>query len=182
VIRVRSLTKDHGLAGLRVGYAIASPVLARRLEASRPPWTASTPAQAAIVAAVAHDGFVADCRARLLADRDAMVGRLAALDLTSSPSSTIYALVDLAAPPPVTMATALVDLAAPPPVTMATALVDLAARPPATALRARLLAEHAVAVRDCTSFGLPTHLRVAARPAADVDRLIAGLRAVLGTP
>jgi histidinol-phosphate/aromatic aminotransferase/cobyric acid decarboxylase-like protein len=142
VVRVRSLTKDHGLAGLRVGYAVAAPPLCRRLEAQRPPWTASAPAQAAIIAAVDRGSFVADSRARLFADRDALVHRLRALGLAPQPTSTIYALVEVGA---------------------------------ATELRARLLSRHAVAVRDATSFGLPDHIRVAARPAADVDRLIHAL-------
>jgi histidinol-phosphate/aromatic aminotransferase/cobyric acid decarboxylase-like protein len=116
--------------------------VARRLESLRPPWTASAPAQAAILVAVEHDGFVAECRHRLLADRDDLVARFRALGLLPLPSSTIYTLVPVAA---------------------------------ATDLRARLLARHAVAVRDCTSFGLPGHIRLAARPCVDVDRLVAAL-------
>jgi histidinol-phosphate/aromatic aminotransferase/cobyric acid decarboxylase-like protein len=142
VIRVRSLTKDHGLAGLRVGYALATRTLCARVDAQRPPWMASAPAQAAIIAAVERDDFVASSRARLLADRDAQHRRLRALDLAPLPTATIYTLVRVG---------------------------------DATSLRARLLAGHGVAVRDATSFGLPDHIRVAARPAADVDRLVAAL-------
>ncbi|MDQ3556542.1 MAG: aminotransferase class I/II-fold pyridoxal phosphate-dependent enzyme, partial [Gemmatimonadota bacterium] len=44
---------------------------------------------------------------------------------------------------------------------------------------ARLLRmEHGVAVRDCTSFGLPDHIRVAARTAGENDVLVAALEAV----
>jgi len=149
VVRVRSLTKDHGLAGLRIGYALAAPALARRIEAERPPWTVSAPAQAAAVAAAGRDDFVAACRARLLADRDHLRARLADLGLASLPSDTLYFLVEVG---------------------------------DATALRRRLLAHHAVAVRDATSFGLPDHVRVAARPAADVDRLVRALAQELPWP
>jgi histidinol-phosphate aminotransferase len=142
VVRVRSLTKDHGLAGLRVGYAVATPAFCRRLEAARPPWSASTPAIAAVVAACERDSFVADSRARLLADRDHLAIRLQELGLVGLASNTIYLLVRTGA---------------------------------ATDLRSRLLSRHHVAVRDASSFGLPDYIRVAARPAADVDRLISAL-------
>ncbi|MDB4971914.1 MAG: L-threonine-O-3-phosphate decarboxylase, partial [Myxococcaceae bacterium] len=42
----------------------------------------------------------------------------------------------------------------------------------------RMLA-HGVLVRDCTSFGLPRHVRIAALPAAQRVRLRAALDAVL---
>jgi histidinol-phosphate/aromatic aminotransferase/cobyric acid decarboxylase-like protein len=45
----------------------------------------------------------------------------------------------------------------------------------ACGLRQRLLAHHRIVVRDCTSFGLPDHIRIAARPAADRERMIAAL-------
>jgi len=149
VIRVRSLTKDHGLAGLRVGYALAPPPICRRVEAQRPPWTTSAPAQAAMIAAMRRDDFVATCRRRLFDDRDRLEAALASLGLAPRPSSTIYLLARVGA---------------------------------ASALRTRLLARHAVAVRDCTSFGLPDHIRVAARPAADVERLRSALAQELPCP
>ncbi len=50
----------------------------------------------------------------------------------------------------------------------------------AARLRDRLLREHAIAVRDCASFGLPRHVRLCARPPADLARLEAALVAVRG--
>lgn len=57
--------------------------------------------------------------------------------------------------------------------------------PGAAALRARLLARHGILVRSCGSFGLPDHVRLCARPAADVERLAAALvaeRELWGNP
>jgi histidinol-phosphate/aromatic aminotransferase/cobyric acid decarboxylase-like protein len=45
----------------------------------------------------------------------------------------------------------------------------------ARSLRRRLLAGHGILVRDCTSYGLPDHIRLAARPAAERARVIAAL-------
>src|SRR5204862_108573 len=52
VTRVRSLTKDHGTPGARVGYLLASPALCRSGEHGRPQWTTSAFAQAAAIASV----------------------------------------------------------------------------------------------------------------------------------
>ena len=81
VVRVRSLTKDHALAGLRLGYLLAKEEWARAIEAARPPWSTSSIAQAAGMAAVSDHGFVDKCRRRLLSDRDALRSDLAGLSL-----------------------------------------------------------------------------------------------------
>ncbi|HVR61706.1 MAG TPA: histidinol-phosphate transaminase [Polyangia bacterium] len=47
----------------------------------------------------------------------------------------------------------------------------------AASLTDRLLRRHRILVRDCTSFGLPGHVRLAARPASDRAALIDALRA-----
>ncbi len=142
VVRVRSLTKDHALAGVRVGYLLAEPVIVARVEAQRPAWSTSAMAQAAALAACGEPGFVADSRRRVIADRERTHGQLRALGLAPLPSVAPFSLVPVA---------------------------------DATAVRGRLLAGHGILVRDCASFGLPDHLRLAARPAADGARLIAAL-------
>lgn len=52
LIVLRSLTKSHALAGLRLGYAIADPSVIRLLCQRRVPWSVSAPAQTAGVAAL----------------------------------------------------------------------------------------------------------------------------------
>jgi histidinol-phosphate/aromatic aminotransferase/cobyric acid decarboxylase-like protein len=145
VVRVRSLTKEHAIAGVRVGYLLARPPLAARIEAARPPWSTSAAAQAAARLSVQLAGFVAESRARLLADRRALAAELEALGLRPFPSTTNFVLVPVG---------------------------------DAAGLRRRLLAEHAVLVRDCASFDLPDCVRVAARPAADRRRLLTALEAI----
>jgi len=142
-LRVRSLTKDHAIPGVRVGALIATPVLARTLENLRPFWSTSAAVQAAAIAAAAEQGFVAESRARLLDDREGLAEGLRALGLSPLPSSTIYLLVDVGN---------------------------------GASVRATLLHQDRILVRDCASFGLPHHLRLAARPATDRARLLAALR------
>ena len=90
---VRSLTKDHAIPGARVGAAIATPELARRLEGSRPAWSTGAVTQAAAVAAATEQDFVAESRARLLADQEALSGGLRAIGLSPVQSSTVFVLV-----------------------------------------------------------------------------------------
>ncbi|HWO07850.1 MAG TPA: aminotransferase class I/II-fold pyridoxal phosphate-dependent enzyme, partial [Polyangiaceae bacterium] len=97
VVCVRSLTKDHGIPGVRVGYAIASAALCQALEASRPAWTTSAFAQAAALASCQCQAFVADSRERLLEDRRALARDLAGLGLETLPSRTTFLLTRLPA-------------------------------------------------------------------------------------
>ena len=52
IIVLRSLTKDFALAGLRLGYLVATVEMNRRIAAQLPSWNVSTAAQAAGVAAI----------------------------------------------------------------------------------------------------------------------------------
>lgn len=51
-LRLRSFGKSYGLAGLRLGFALANPLLAHRLETALGPWAVSGPAIAAGLAAL----------------------------------------------------------------------------------------------------------------------------------
>jgi histidinol-phosphate aminotransferase len=95
VVRVRSLTKDHALAAVRVGYLLAAPALVARLDAQRPPWVVSGLAQAVAPVALENDPFVAGCRERLLADRRQLAGAVASLGVRVLPTSTPYFLADV---------------------------------------------------------------------------------------
>jgi histidinol-phosphate aminotransferase len=93
VVSVRSLTKLWGLAGLRVGYLLAEPALARRLDAVRQPW----PVNALAVHATTWL-CPAEAERRERADRTATARRdlleeLAPLALEVWPSPANYLLV-----------------------------------------------------------------------------------------
>jgi histidinol-phosphate/aromatic aminotransferase/cobyric acid decarboxylase-like protein len=140
---VRSLTKDFALPGLRIGLLIGAPALVARIEAQRPTWSTSAPAQAAIAAAASEQAFVQDSWARLREDRAAVARVLRAHGLSPLPSASAYQLVRVA---------------------------DAAAF-------CRRLWAHGVVLRDCSSFGLPDHVRVAARPAPELAQLERALQA-----
>ncbi len=148
IVWVRSLTKDHALAGLRIGYAVASAALAEQLENHRPPWSVNALAQAAAIATTRDEArrFVADSRARWLEDRVRLATALTELGLRVHPSEAVYV------------------------------LADLGDGERATDLRHRLLRQSGVLVRDATSFGLPHHIRIGARPPRDLERFLHALR------
>ncbi|MFF1284210.1 Rv2231c family pyridoxal phosphate-dependent protein CobC [Streptomyces sp. NPDC058299] len=84
LVVLRSLTKTWGLAGLRIGYALAAPEVITRLERAQPLWPVSTPALAAARACVAPRALaeaghaahrVAGDRAHLVAGLSALAGR-----------------------------------------------------------------------------------------------------------
>ena len=93
VLVVRSLTKEHALPGLRVGYALGAPDLIARLNARRPSWMVSNLAQAAVIAACRQDAYVAEVRDKLLAGRAALSSACRTLGLTVIDSVAPYFLL-----------------------------------------------------------------------------------------
>ena len=75
VVIARTLSKAFGLAGLRVGYAIAAPRLVAEIEKARGPFKVGGPSERAALAAINEDrewvsarvGDAIQCRERLLA-------------------------------------------------------------------------------------------------------------------
>ena len=65
---LRSFGKFYGLAGLRLGFAVAAPERAAALRAALGPWAVSGPAIAVGRAALADDAWAASARARLARD------------------------------------------------------------------------------------------------------------------
>lgn len=132
VVHLRSMTKEHALAGVRVAFAFGHPDVLAQVEAARVPWSSSQLAQAAAVAlfsAAARD-HARDTVRQLRAARAQLDLALRDRGIAESPSDTHYRLI---------------------------ACRD------AAAARAALLTHERVLVRDCSSFGLPQHIRVAAR-------------------
>jgi len=62
---LRSFGKFFGLAGLRLGFALAAPALAARLSAALGPWAVSAPALAVGLKALADAPWIERTRSRL---------------------------------------------------------------------------------------------------------------------
>ncbi|MGE3809598.1 MAG: histidinol-phosphate transaminase, partial [Gemmataceae bacterium] len=138
ILVLRSLTKDHALAGVRVGYAVGAEAVIDVLARVRTPWSVSTAAEAAGLAAVRDRAHLESCLRQLAQAKNELVDGLVKLGLAVLPSATHYFLVEVGN---------------------------------ATEFRARLL-PHGMLVRDCTSFGLPGHVRISTRRPEENQRLL----------
>ncbi|MEM6568818.1 MAG: aminotransferase class I/II-fold pyridoxal phosphate-dependent enzyme [Planctomycetota bacterium] len=144
-LSVRSLTKDHGIPGVRVGYALGPAADVRDVARQLPPWSVSSAASAAAHAVLdeAPWQWFLRTRARWLAETDEMEAALRAAGHALGGSDAPFLMVDVG---------------------------------DAAAVRQRLMAS-GVHVRDCASFGLPGHVRVAGRSGQALERLLQGLAA-----
>jgi len=135
---LHSMTKYWGLAGLRLGHAVAAPALAAALRAAAPPWSVNAAAQAAGVAALADLDHHRRSVDLLTGERERLVAGLRARGWVTEPTTAGFFLIHVGDAP---------------------------------AARRALLAQGCL-VRDCTSFGLPGHVRVSPRHPAQNDLLL----------
>lgn len=95
ILVIRSLTKLYGLAGLRLGYAVAPPQVVAVLHRVAPPWHVNAVAQAAGVAALTDEAHVGRSLARVWDACDKFRRGLETLGLTPLPSATHFFLLDV---------------------------------------------------------------------------------------
>jgi histidinol-phosphate aminotransferase len=95
LIVLRTFSKIHGLAGLRVGYAIAHPRVADYLNRVRRPFNVSTVAQAAALAALDDDAHVARSREVAAASLAAIAAASRRIGVTAYPTAANFVLVGL---------------------------------------------------------------------------------------
>ncbi|MGD0856253.1 MAG: histidinol-phosphate transaminase [Dehalococcoidia bacterium] len=87
---VRSMTKDYGIAGLRMGYGMASANIVANLKKVRPPWNVNLAAQAAGEAALSCDDYLTQCTDRIRRSKTYLTGKLANMDYKVIPTSTNF--------------------------------------------------------------------------------------------
>lgn len=98
LVVTRTFSKAHGLAAMRVGYAISHPDLAAVLERTRLTFNVNLYAQAAAAAAIADVAHVEDVRRSNAAERVSLSAGLRALGLFVFPSQGNFVLVDFERP------------------------------------------------------------------------------------
>lgn len=97
VIRLRTFSKGHGMAGLRVGYAVASQGLITAFDKVRNHFGMGRIAQAGALAALNDKAWLADVQARVVAARHE-IGEIAkAQGLKPLPSATNFVTIDCGA-------------------------------------------------------------------------------------
>jgi threonine-phosphate decarboxylase len=147
---IRSFTKFYGLPGLRIGYLLASPRIARRVREFVPPWSVSTQAQVAGAFCLARQDYRLRTLETIEKQRSRLAWELSAIPgLEVFPGSANFLLVRMAP--------------------------ELG---PASSLKWDLFNRCRILIRDCGSFeGLgERYFRVAVRLPEQNDRLIEALK------
>ncbi|CAH1688462.1 Histidinol-phosphate aminotransferase [Hyphomicrobiales bacterium] len=150
IVVLRTFSKYFGLAGLRIGYAVADPHLVSVAEVGRPPFNIAGPSVEAAVAALADEEFLIRCKATFAAEKDFFIAAMQAIPGISIRGSNANMI-----------------------------LLDLAHHAPAVAAEA-LAARGIVVADATSFRGLEHHrsLRVSLRGRADNERLVAAIRTI----
>ncbi|MDF3297367.1 pyridoxal phosphate-dependent aminotransferase [Streptomyces tropicalis] len=155
VVVLRSLGKNLGLHGVRLGYLVANPALAGRIRAMLPKRNVNSLAEQVVFMLRENAALYRQSLAQVRYDRQEMAAHLATLPgLTVYPSQGNFL------------------------------FVRLPVGAEGTVVRDRMLAEHRILVRECgNKIGSSSRfLRLVVRPQADVRRLVSGLESVLYEP
>lgn len=98
VVVMRTFSKAYGLAGCRLGYAVAPAYVAERVNRVREPFNVNRVAQAGALAALADQDHIARCAESNAEVRDALCAGLTKLGLRFWPSQTNFVLFESAIP------------------------------------------------------------------------------------
>ncbi len=94
VVVLRSFGKAYGLAGLRLGFALAAPALAARIRTALGPWAASGPALHIGAAALADKAWRDDAGRRLDTDSAVLDALLTGAGMRLIGGTSLFRLVD----------------------------------------------------------------------------------------
>lgn len=98
VIVLRTFSKAHGLAGLRVGYACASAPIVERLHSVKPPFTVGRVPERAAVEALRDPSFMEESVRIVAQERPKLAEEIRSLGLTPFASDANFMLMDLNRP------------------------------------------------------------------------------------
>lgn len=111
LVVLRTFSKSHSLAGLRVGYSVSSPEFRAAVDAVRQPFSVNALAQAAATEALAHGGEIAAQVAIQIAERERVETGFAAIGLETAETAANFSWVSLGARGPEIEAAVVSDLA-----------------------------------------------------------------------
>lgn len=99
VIRLRTFSKAHGLAGARIGYAVASEPVIGAFERVRHHFGVNRPAQAAALASLGDDAYIRHVAGEVARGRRDYEELAAGLGLSCLPSATNFVAIDCGSGP-----------------------------------------------------------------------------------
>ena len=152
LVVLRTFSKIHGLANLRIGYGIADPGRIEELQRVRSPFNLGGIAQSAAVAALQDDDFLQQSLQVNLTGKQRLERTLSRMNISWLPSQANFVTFELPRE-----------------------------RSDDAASVARHLAERGFTVRPLGSFGLPRHLRITVGTPEQLDQLEPILQDILTT-
>jgi histidinol-phosphate aminotransferase len=93
VVVLRSMTKNYGLPGLRLGYAVARREIIESLRIAAPPWNVNAIAQGVAIAVLDHDEYLGQSLRQVREAKRFLVTELTVLGFKVLPSDANYFLV-----------------------------------------------------------------------------------------
>jgi histidinol-phosphate aminotransferase len=93
VVVLRSMTKDYGMPGLRLGYAVAHQEIIKNLRLVAPPWNVNAIAQKTGVAVLQKEEFLRQSLLKVRAAKNYLVDGLTGMGFRVLPSDAHYFLV-----------------------------------------------------------------------------------------
>ena len=94
VVVLRSMTKDYGLPGLRLGYALAHPEVITSLRKVTPPWNVNIIAQKVGIAVLEKEALLRQSLCQVREAKEFLVGELSRLGFKVLPSDAHYFLIE----------------------------------------------------------------------------------------
>lgn len=95
LVVLHTFSKIYGLAGLRIGYAVADPELVKALDKIRQPFNVDSLAQVAAAESLRHPERVDQRRHTISAERSRIMGLLGELGIKCHPTEANFLLVDV---------------------------------------------------------------------------------------
>ena len=95
LVVLRTFSKSHSLAGLRVGYSISSPEFRAAVDAVRQPFSVNALAQAAATEALDHEAAINGQIAASIAERERVEAGFAAIGLETAETAANFSWVSL---------------------------------------------------------------------------------------
>ncbi|HEX5489876.1 MAG TPA: histidinol-phosphate transaminase [Candidatus Udaeobacter sp.] len=95
VVVLRTFSKIHGLAGLRIGYAIAPPEITQVLHKTRQPFNVNSVAQAGAIAALDDDAHLRETKRVIDEGRAYLQERFADMHLQFVPAAANFVMVNV---------------------------------------------------------------------------------------
>ncbi|MBN2656497.1 MAG: histidinol-phosphate aminotransferase family protein [Spirochaetales bacterium] len=152
ILRLNSMTKDYGIPGLRLGYIHGDPGLLGEIARYQPEWSISAPAQKAGIACLKEREYYRSTWKQVREETDRFRNSLSGLGLKVYGTESNFFMAKLGS----------------------RKAVPEGAEGYAAQLQKKL-EPRLMQIRDCTSFGLPDHIRIGVHSMENNNRLLDAL-------